>query len=454
LLFARWGVTILLSMLPLQNTPQALVFQADTRVLVFAFAVSLFCALLFGLAPAWRAAQVDVTAALKAAQGNMQAKGARRLGRALVACQVGLSVLLLVAAGLFVQTLRNLTRLDLGFDSKNLLQVSIDTRGSGYRDGQVGGIYRLLIERLSAIPGVQSVTVIRNPLIHGLSRCASSIPGLRRAGDETWDCVDVGPSFFETLNIPLVRGRLFTEADFARGDVLYIVNEAFLKRFFPDSDPVGRTKIVGVVGNAKLSSLRRERGPLMYYMVPKEPDRISALEVRAGAGSESLTHAIAAEVRRINPRLLLGVKTLRQEIDQDIAKERMVAATSTFFSVLGLLLASIGIFGVASYTVAQRTNEIGIRMALGAGRWPVIREALWETVVVFAAGLGGGLIASVAIVRLTSSFVSELLFGLQPTDAVNIAAAVGIMIVVALAACVLPARHATRIDPLIAIRYE
>jgi predicted permease len=281
LVFARWGASMILSMLPLPAIPQALVFQADARVLGFAAAASLASAVMFGLAPSWRATRVDLTANLKSGHGSTQAKGTRLFARALVACQVALSVLLLVAAGLFVQTIRNLTRLDLGFNTKKLLQVSIDTSGAGYAEGQVAAVYRLLLERVSAIPGVRGVTVVRNPLFHGLSRCASDIRGLRRAGDETWDCVDVGPAFFETLNIPLLRGRLFTESDFARGQALFIVNEPFLKHFFPDSDPVGKTRIVGVVGNTKLSSLRRENGPLMYYMVRKEPDRINALEVRA-----------------------------------------------------------------------------------------------------------------------------------------------------------------------------
>jgi ABC-type antimicrobial peptide transport system permease subunit len=156
----------------------------------------------------------------------------------------------------------------------------------------------------------------------------------------------------------------------------------------------------------------------------------------------------------VNPRLLVGISTMRQEIDRSIAKERMVAATSAFFSLLGLLLSSIGIFGVASYTVAQRTNELGIRMALGAGRWSVIRESLRETMQVFGAGLAAGIIATIVTVRLTASFISDLLFGLTAADAANIVGAVLVMVVVALAACILPARRATRVDPLVALRYE
>jgi len=455
LVFARWGVSAILSMMPLPAIPEALRFQADARVLVFAAGASLLSALLFGLAPAWRATQVDLTAALRSNQGSTPTKGARRLGRSLVACQVGLSVLLLVGAGLFVQTLRNLTRLDMGFNADSLLQVSLDTRGSGYQRGQVGPLYRLLLERVSTIPGVRSVTGVRNPLMRGAgSRCRMQIPGVEFGPDEAWDCADVGPSFFETMNMSLVSGRTFTTADFEQGRRLVVVSEAFAKRYFPNADPVGRFPIIGVVRNARLGAVRGEIGPMTYHMLPPEPDRINALEVRTDGDADAIARAVREAIRRVNPRLLVGVGTVRREIDRNIARERMVAATSAFFSVLGLLLASIGIFGVASSTVAQRTTELGIRMALGAGRWSVIRASLRETMIVFAAGLAAGIAAAIAGVRLTASLIADLLFGLTATDAANIVVAVLLIAFVVLAACILPAHRATRIDPLTAIRHE
>jgi ABC-type lipoprotein release transport system permease subunit len=249
---------------------------------------------------------------------------------------------------------------------------------------------------------------------------------------------------------------MFTGRDTEKSPMVALVDQAFVDRHFPNEDPIGQLDgaIIGVVGDTKLTGVRRESSPMMYFMVPREPDRVSSLQVRLAGDAEAIAPVIRAEVQRVNPRLFVDIKTMRQEIDRDIAKERMVAALSAFFSLLGLLLASIGIFGVASYTVAQRTNELGIRMALGAGRWSVIRESLRDTMLVFGAGLCVGIIAAVAAVRLTSSFISELLFGLAPTDAVTIFASVLLMIVVAVAACILPARHATRIDPLAAIRHE
>jgi predicted permease len=452
---ARWGVSIMLSMLPLQAIPESLTFAADARVLSFTGGVSLLSALLFGLAPAWRATDINLTSALRSSQGSTPTKRTRRLGRWLVACQVGLSVLLLVYAGLFVRTLQNLGNLDIGFNPESLVQVSLDTRGSGYGQGQVGELQRLLLERVSAIPGVRSVTSIRNPLMSGSgSRCGMSMPGLTLGPDEALDCTDVGPSFFETMNIPVVRGRAFTAADFAQARGYVVISEAFVKRYFPNDDPVGKHPIIGVVGNARLSALRAESGPMMYVMLPPEPDRVSALEARTVGDPDPIARRIQDEIRRVNPRLLIGVRTMRQEIDRNISKERMVAAASAFFSVLGLLLASVGIFGVASSTVAQRTNELGIRMALGAGRWSVIRESLRDTMKVFGAGLAAGIIVAIAGVRLASSFISDLLFGLTPTDAANIAGAVLLIAAVVMAACILPARRATRIDPVAAIRRD
>ena len=316
LVVARWGVSIILSMLPLPAIPESLAFTADARVLGFAAGVSLLGALLFGLAPAWRATQVDLTAVLRSSQGNTPTKGARRLGRLLVAGQVGLSVLLLVGAGLFVQTLRNLVNRDIGFNPESLLQVSLDTRGSGYQRGQVGPLYRLLVERVAAIPGVRSVAGIRNPVMAGArSRCGVQLPGVALASDETVECADVGPSFFETMNIPLVSGRTFTTADFEQARRFMVINEAFARRFFPNEDPSGRLPIIGVVRNSRLGAVRGEIGPMMYLMLPREPDRFSALQVRSVGDPEAVAQAVQAEIRRVNPRLLTGVRTMRQEIE-------------------------------------------------------------------------------------------------------------------------------------------
>jgi predicted permease len=468
LAFAGWGVSIILSMLPLPAIPQSLAFHLDARILTFAAAVSLLSALLFGLAPAWRATDVDLSGSLRTSQTTTPAKSARRLGRVLVACQVGLSVLLLVGAGLFVQTLRNLSRLDLGFRTDHLLQVSIDTRFAGYgarnqsggdepadREGEVGAVYRLLRERISEIGGVQSVSGARNALMRrSLSRMAIRLPGLDRSRGDNWDSAEVGPDFFETMGIPVVRGRTFNAADFQRRGV-YVVNETFARQFYPGEDILTRSPaIIGVVPDVRIFDVRSEVRPMMYEMSRPEPDRVNSLLVRVVGDPDAIAPAIRQAVVGVNPRLFVGIRTMQDDVERDIARERMVATISAFFSVLGLLLASIGIFGVASYSVAQRTKELAIRRALGAGRWSVIRESLREASMVFALGLVAGTLAAVALVRLTASAIADLLYGLTATDTANVAVAVAVMITVALAACVLPAHRATTIDPLSGLREE
>jgi predicted permease len=469
LAFAGWGVSIILSMLPLPAIPESLAFHTDARILAFAAGVSLLSALLFGLAPAWRATEVDLSGSLRTSQSTTPPKSARRLGRVLVACQVGLSVLLLVGGGLFVQTLRNLSRLDLGFNTDRLLQVSIDTRFAGYgaqnkrggdeevadREGEVGAVYRLLRERIGAVGGVKSVSGSRNALMRrSLARMAIRLPGLERRGDDMWDSAEVGPDFFETMGIPVVRGRTFNAADFQRRGV-YVVNEAFARHYYPNDDILIRSPaIIGVVPNVRIFDVRSDVRPMMYEMLRREPDRVNSVLVRVAGDPDTIAPAIRDAVQRVNPRLFVGIRTMREDINRDIARERMVAAISSFFSVLGLLLASIGIFGVASYSVAQRTKELAIRRALGAGRWSVIRESLRETSVVFGLGLVAGTVAAVALVRLTASAIADLLFGLTATDAANIAGSLAVMVTVALAACVLPAHRATTIDPLTGLREE
>jgi predicted permease len=456
LLLARWGVALIVGMLPLATVPDNLTFYLDARVLTFAIGVSLIAVLLFGVAPARRATRVDLTGSLRSSHGTTSPKGARRLGRALVSCQVGLSVVLLVAGGLFVQTLLNLSHTNLGFNADRLLQVSIDTRGAGYREGQVGAPYRLLLERVRALAGVRSVTAVRNAVMRNArTMMAIQLPGLQRQGDEVWQAAEVGPGFFETMGYTLVRGRTFTATDYDAEQPAFVINEAFAKHFFPNDDPVARNiGIVGIIRDAKFHAVRAPLEPMMFEKMRKEPDRVSTLLVRISGDPKAIAPAIRQAVQGVHPRLLLGVRTMQEDINRDIARERMVAAVSAFFSGLGLLLASIGIFGVASYTVAQRTKELAIRRALGAGRWSVIRESLRETTTVFAVGLLAGTAAAIGLVRLMASAIADLLFGLTATSAANIAAAVTLMIAVALTACVLPAHRATRIDPLAGIREE
>jgi predicted permease len=472
---ARWGVSIVLSMLPLPAAPGALTFVADARVVGFAIGIAVLSAVVFGLGPAWRATDVDLTGALRASRGVTLPQRTRRLGRVLVACQVGLSVLLLVGAGLFVQTLRNLSLLDMGFSPDRLLQVRIDPRGAGYKEEQVPALNRLLLERLSAVPGVRMTTSVGDSLMQGSSTSmAIPIPGLERRNHEMWDALGVGPQFFETMGIELVRGRTFTASDFAaeyvpppvahgpgsreildfvRRTGPYVINEAFAKQYFPNVDPLVTTSpIVGIVRDAKLLGVGRDVAPLMF--LPSRRPRMGAIVARTAGEAETVTSAIREVIQTIHPRLLAGVNTVGDAMNRNIARERMVAAISGFFGILGLTLAAIGIFGVASSTVVQRRKELGIRRALGAGGWAVVRESLRETLAVVAIGLVAGAALAFVAVRLAASVIADLLYGLSATDTANFVLAIGVMLMAALVACTLPALRATRIDPLSVIRDE
>ena len=463
-LVARGCVSGILTMFP--SAPLALEFHVDWLTLAFLAAISIFSMSLFALPPAWRATKLDVAAALKAGSGSTLGYDTRRMARVLLIGQVSLSILLLAGAGLFLRTLRNLDRVDPGFDSENLLQVLVDTESSGYQQAQVGEVYGLLIQRLTAIPGVRSASGSRNEIMHG-----------PLSGWEDVEQVEVGPQFFETMRIPLLRGRFFTVEDDTAGfrtfpipgggvvnlPMVAIISESLAKLLFPGGDAVGHPLldplmqhpvIVGVVKDARFSGLREDSRPPIYLPQPRNPDRFNAIEIRTAGNPLTVARAVQEEVRRVNPRLLLGVSTMREEMDRSIMRERMVAAISAFFSTLALVLACVGLFGIASYTVAQRTNELGIRIALGASRRSVILDALGDTLLLFGVGLVVGVMMAVSGTRLAAGVLSELLFGLTATDSLNIAIAVLIMIGVATLACLVPAHRAATVDPLTAIRYE
>jgi predicted permease len=459
-IIARWGVAALLGMLPVAAIPAALEFSLNPRMLAFTAAVSIASAMLFALAPAWRATQVDIATGLKSAAATFTSRDTRRLGRCLVAGQIALSVVLLTGAGLFLGTLRNMNRVDPGFESGNLLQVEIDTRGAGYGQGKVRGVYRQLMDQIAALPGVRDVSGVRNPLMTGAFQ--SGFTDLRGTPFPIL-VYEVGPRFFETIHMTLARGRFFSSGDSASNgpDSPLIVNEDYARLFIDAEDPIGRRTdspagtVVGVVKEAKLFSIRAEPQPAAYVLaMRREPDRVSSILVRTNSDPSPLIPAVQRVVTGIHPRLLLSVRTMENQMARNIARERMVASTSAFFGILGVVLAGIGLFGVASFTVTQRTSEWGIRIALGAGSWSVIRESLRDTAFVFSIGLVCGAAAAIAGARIAGSRISGLLFGLTPTDLGVVAAATTLMIAVAATACVIPALRATRVDPLKAIRYE
>jgi hypothetical protein len=374
-------------------------------------------------------------------------------------------VVLLAGAVMFVRTVRNFGQLDLGFDARNLVHAVVDP--GGYRVEQLDDLYRRLVETLSAIPGVEAVARSRVPLMEGLEGCTLRLPDL--AADRREACADVGPGFFETMGIPVLRGRGFTAGDLAQRRRLAVVSESFARRFYEAEATAGTLiggrvdgvfagtrashEIVGVVRDARLGNLRDVSIPSVYYLSP--PDNgVSWLHVRSAGDPDATVAAIRREITRVDPRLLLEARAVQEEIDRSIARERLIGATSAVLGLFAVMLVSMGIFALTSYVVAHRTHELGIRIALGADRRAVMRESLSDTMLVAAIGLAAGLVASVVGLRAAAAAIADLLFGLTATDAANFVGAVFLMILVVAAACILPVWRATRIDPVAVMRHE
>ena len=456
-LVARWSVAGLLSTLPIDAVPDQLLFQGGARGVLGVAALSVLGALAFGLVPAWRATRVDATATLRGTPAMSTARDSRRLGAWLMGAQVALSVVLLAGAGLFLRTLQNMASVDLGFDASRLLQVELD-RSVRHRPEDVLRIHRLLIERVSAVPGVRDVT-LSNGTFPAWAAGTEAPAGYAGA--------PIGPRYFETTGIPVLRGRVFSSDDVERsyarpagsmGPSGYaVVSESFARETFPGEDPIGKRagygnlEVIGVVADAYTSNVRWQM-PTVYRLSLNEGRVLVELLVRTDGEPSALVADVRRAVAEVAPRLLIAVRPVNDAIARSLARERLVALTSGFFGLFGVVLAGIGLFGLAASSVVQRTNELGLRIALGASRRDIVRDALGGTIGALAIGLLVGALAATAVVRLAGSLVSGLLFGLDATDAMNLVVAVVLLTVVAAAACLVPALRAIRISPLAAMR--
>jgi predicted permease len=464
ILFAYWAKDMLLALRAWGGGPLALDLKLDLRVLGFTTAVCLITGILFGLAPALRATRIDLAHALKDSARSLSAGSRSLLSRSLIVTQVALSLLLLIGAGLFVRTLRNLQNVDVGFNRENLLLFKIDPELAGYKDAQVMDLYRQLVERIEAVPGVRSVTISRHPLLSGKSRFGPiSTQGAAPQSDEDVYANIVAANFFETMEIPILLGRGLSPRDDQREPKVAVINQTMARKYFGDENPIGRRfgfggpetsgqiEIVGVVRDAKYTDLRRQTPPTFYVPYQQEPPGQMTFAVRAADDATALIAPIRETVREVDQKLPLSdVRTQSQQVNESIAQERLFATLSSFFGLLALLLASIGLYGVMSYSVARRTNEIGIRLALGAQRGDVMRLVLRETLLLVLIGLVIGLGAAMASTRL----ISSMLFGLTPNDPGTILLAALLLVAVATLAGYLPARRASRVDPMVALRYE
>jgi predicted permease len=463
LLLAWWGSHLLLILVSNDSAPIPIDVTPNGRILGFTIAVSLLTALLFGLTPALAATRQDVNAALK-----MTVLARPRLSRLLLIMQVALSLLLLTGAGLFVRTLRNLRTLDLGFAAESVIQARVNPMGSGYKQEQLPELYRRLLDRLNSAPGIRSASMAGSGFRMGGSRsCCIGVEGYtHRPGEDREVRINrVTPGYFQTMGLPLLLGRDFTpqEASGKPGEFpkVAIINETLARYYFGETSPLGRRfgwgdpskpieaniEVIGVARDAIYSRLREKPRPLIYF--PGLGGDV--LVARAATDPAPLLAIVRKEIQVIDRSLEVStVSTIPQLRDQALVQERLLAELSSFFGLLALLLACIGLYGVMSYDVARRTQEIGVRMALGAEAMDVVRLVMGETLSLVVIGLAAGLIAALATTRL----IASLLYGLTPYDPLTIGLASLLLLTVAALAGYLPARRAARVDPMVALRTE
>jgi len=463
LVLSRWAADFLAREVLARSGALPAVFAVDGRVLAFAAAISIVTACAFGLTPAIRAIRAGRTAAGSGLTERQAIGHATMAGmRARVVGQLALALIVVFAATLLGRTLVNLMRIDPGFTADGLITASFDPIVSGYPPSDMPAMSRRLIEAMNAVPGVSSAAVSRCGLIAG---CSSS-GGFRIDGIEDQPSLNenwVSPRYFATAGIPLVAGREFVEGDTARSVRVAIVNETIARRYFAGRSPIGRrlgaskpdVEIVGVARDARTQTLHDPPAPMVYFPIDQKPvflqTALTNLDVRVAGDAAPAVAAIRDAIRRAEPNLLVGdVGPMSGRLARDLARERVVAWLAFGFAGLTLLLASLGLYGVLSYGVARRTQELGVRMALGARRIEVMRLVLGQSAKMTACGIALGIAGAAASAR----YLSGMLFGVAPMDPVALAAVSLGFAIVSLLASYVPARRATRVDPIVALRCE
>jgi predicted permease len=477
LLVARWGAALLVALIS-GDSPEVLAgVNADVHILGFAMAVTIAAALLFGLAPAMQATRVDLTTALNDASRSSQGRRGKIAGRLLIAVQVALTVVLLIGSSLFVRTLRNLESLDIGFNREHTLLINFDF-GGDYRGAKLAKLAGDLERCIRTLPGVLSTgAATTTPFGGNFAGSPVTVPGYAARDDDPvyieWNLV--GADFFRSAGLPLIWGREFGPRDTDRGSergehaagpgFVAVVNEAFAKRYFGDRNPVGKhftmrrstdVEIVGVAKDVKYEALRKQTAPMIY--LPTEQDlfhwRDLSLVVRFTGSQRDAARLIAGIRSEVSHRAagvrISAIQTLQNLVDRSLLEEWLAADLSSIASVLALLLVSIGLYGAVAYAVTRRTQELGIRMALGAHREDIFWMVVGETLLTVGLGIAAGVPLGLAAVRL----ISEKLFGVRPADPVALAVAVLVMVSVAALASFLPARRAAAVDPMMALRHE
>ncbi len=466
LLVASWALELLLRMASNDATRLPLDAGIDPRVLAFTSGLTLLAVLLFGLVPALRATRFDLAPTLQVnTRGGIAERSRFGLNRALVVSQVALSLMLLVGAGLFLRSLQNLRHVDWGFDTSHVLVAGIDPRGAGFTSEQLTPLYQRVLERVDAIPGVQSASLSIYSLLGGSTRTNSvDVEGYTYAEGEDHDVeqVFVTPQYFETVGMRLLDGRGLTDRDRDGAPLVTVVNRKLAERFFPNRSAVGgriktgggpqdTIEIVGVVDNVHFRSASEKPNVLMFVPVAARPEYLSSLEVRSSGDPAAVASAVRAALAEAAPNLPVNdILTMDDRVDRVLTRQRLMMQLTAAFGLLALLLATLGLYGLMSYNVSRRTSEIGIRLALGAESANVLRLVLIESLGLVATGVAIGLAGAFVVARL----VASLLYQTSATDPLAMAAATGVLLLVAAVAAYLPARRAARTDPMAALRYE
>jgi putative ABC transport system permease protein len=468
LLIAVWGIDSLAFLLP-SNLPRASQISPDARVLAFTICISLGVGCLAGLMPAWRASHPNLVSALnESGRGSSESGHGLRVRGVLVVIEIMLALVLLCGAGLLGQSFLRLREVNPGFDPHGVMSVRIALPDAGYaKPAQAADFYKRLIERVSALPGVTSASsswwlpLSGSEIAFDVQDEEHPLPESQRPSSQA---NVVTPEYFKTLHIPLLRGRSFTERDTAAAPLVVVVTESFARKFFPGQDPIGKRitpggtvgpgkppvrEVVGVVGDAKFITLKADPKPLVYMPLQQFGVQGMSLLVRTSNDPAAILPALRASISELDPNVpLYRPRSLDDYLQLSVAQPRFNALLVGLFSTVALLLAAAGIFGVMSYSVTQRTQEIGIRLALGAQRFDVLRLIVGQGMRLVAIGLASGLLATFALTRL----LGGLIYGIGATDLATLVGVSIILGLVAFLACWLPARRASGIDPMVALR--